>query len=158
MENMKISKSSDEEIILLSSKLLDGVISPLEHSRLSKLLKESPHNRASYLEIVRMESQLYWESGVSDVEVHQSKTNEKIIPFAIPLWISSVAAIFLAIFAVWQTSDKSDQDSSNIVNFTDPSIEGVGITNASTKNILIKAAANTAKTIDSVHSLRPDFL
>ena len=52
----------NEELSRLTSQMLDGVICEEDHKRLSALLSESVINRKEYLELIRIESLLHWES------------------------------------------------------------------------------------------------
>ena len=53
---------SNEELTRLISSLLDGSISLEELNKLSSILEDSPQNGQIYLDYVRMESLLHWES------------------------------------------------------------------------------------------------
>lgn len=98
---MKV-KANDEFERLISS-LLDGGISESDHKRLSSLLENSPEKRRLYLEYIRMESLLHWESNEFEPVVTSEEKSHDIILFRWPLWIGSIAAVFIAMFAVWWT-------------------------------------------------------
>jgi len=96
-----------EELERLISSLLDGTISVDDHSRLSSLLQNSPKNREIYLEYIRLESLLHWETAQSEtIEFPTPKPKLlPIIPF--PVWSGAVAALFLALFGIiWVGTDQ----------------------------------------------------
>ena len=90
----------NDELLLLSSKLLDGVITDDEHLRLNDLLTNSRSNRLRYLEVVRMESLLHWEPGCIDLpEPEEIPSN--LIPFPLFTWVGTIAATVVAMVGVW---------------------------------------------------------
>lgn len=109
-----MNKEVREELGRLTSLLLDGNIAENEHRKLSDLLKESSANRKEYLEYIRLESLLHWESeDVASVETPKL-VEEAPIFFRFPFWIGSVAAIFLAMSAIWWTNQPTNSVNSLI--------------------------------------------
>jgi hypothetical protein len=105
----------NEELTRLISNLLDGSISLDEHSKLSNMLEDSPHNRQIYLEYVRMESLLHWESTNSqDIESKQPLSKSRTL-FHFPIWAGAIAATLLAFFGVLWFAD--DVNHSSIASF-----------------------------------------
>ena len=102
-----MNKEVKEELGRLTSLLLDGDIDENEHRKLSDLLNESSANRKEYLEYIRLESLLHWESeDVAHVGAPKS-VNEVPTFYRFPFWIGSVAAVFLAMSAIWWTFQPS---------------------------------------------------
>ena len=64
----------NEELSRLTSQMLDGVICEEDNKRLSTLLSESAINRKEYLELIRIESLLHWESeDIASPELSESE-------------------------------------------------------------------------------------
>ena len=105
-----MKECTKEELGRLTSKLLDGVISESEHSKLSKLLECSSHNRQAYLEYINLESLLHWESSESQAEKPADQNSNKLVLFRLPIWAGSIAAVFLAMTAIWWTYDQGQPD------------------------------------------------
>lgn len=95
--------NSNEELGRLISRLLDGDIADEEHMRLATLLAESAKNRKEYLEFIRIESLLHWESEDILKSVSPKTNTNKTILFSFPLWLGSAAAVLLAMSAIWWT-------------------------------------------------------
>ena len=97
---------SNEELTRLISSLLDGSISLEEHSKLSSMLEDSPQNRQIYLDYVRMESLLHWESTTSqEIESKQPLSKSRTLLY-FPIWAGAIAATLLAFFGVlWFADD-----------------------------------------------------
>jgi hypothetical protein len=97
---------SNEELTRLISSLLDGSISLEEHNKLSSMLEDSPLNRQIYLDYVRMESLLHWESTTShEIESKQPLSKSRTLLY-FPLWAGAIAATLLAFFGVlWFADD-----------------------------------------------------
>lgn len=96
-----------EELERLISSLLDGSISVDDHSRLSSLLQNSPENREIYLEYIRLESLLHWETAQSE-PIEFATPKPKLLPvIPFPVWAGAVAAMFLAFFGIiWLGTDQ----------------------------------------------------
>jgi hypothetical protein len=126
---------NEEELLRLSSKLLDGVISDEEHMRLNDLLTNSRRNRQFYLEVVRMESLLHWEPSCMDLpEAEEIPPN--LIPFPLFTWVGTIAATIVAMVGVWwaflpNLDNKSQVAESKALPFSTQFGEPVGFANAS---------------------------
>ena len=108
----------NEELSRLTSQMLDGVICEEDHKRLSTLLSESVINRKEYLELIRIESLLHWESeDIASPELSESNSNKKVLlPF--PLWIGAAAAVFIAMSAIWWSLKPTQPDQGFAVHQT----------------------------------------
>ena len=114
-----MKQNQNDELGRLISLLLDGDIGENEHKKLSDLLKESPTNRKEYLEYIRLESLLHWESeALATVATPKEAENVPIL-YRFPFWIGSAAALFLAISAIWWT-DKSVKSDDSLTVLRDP--------------------------------------
>jgi hypothetical protein len=91
-------KSTPKEIARLTSSLLDETITRQDLVYLDSLLLCSKEHRKKYLEIIQLESLLHWEASDSSVLEPLPSKRTEIIFFP---WISSIAAIFLAIAGSW---------------------------------------------------------
>jgi hypothetical protein len=90
---------NSEEIFLLASKVLDEIITSEEFSRLEFLLNASSNNRKAYLEFIQLESLIHWEQQADAEQIEDS--SNKIISFPFLPLVSSMAAVFVALFAGW---------------------------------------------------------
>jgi hypothetical protein len=105
----------NEELTRLISNLLDGSISLEEHTKLSGMLEDSSHNRQIYLDYIRMESLLHWESTNSqDVESKHPLSKPRTLLY-FPLWAGAIAATLLAFFGVLWFAD--DVNHSSVASF-----------------------------------------
>ncbi|MEK9772813.1 MAG: hypothetical protein VW576_04555 [Opitutae bacterium] len=100
----------DEELSRLTSQLLDGEISEADHKKLSSLLAYSADNRQTYMEYVHLESLLHWESGDVSTPAVAGDSPPKLILFNFPFWAGSMAAIFLAMSAIWWADFSTDSE------------------------------------------------
>lgn len=91
-------KSTPKEIVRLTSSLLDDTITSQDLDYLDNLLLNSKDNRKKYLEVIQLESLLHWET--SDSSVLEPLPAKKAAITFFP-WVSSIAAIFLAIAGSW---------------------------------------------------------
>jgi len=90
---------NSDEIILLASKVLDEIITVEEFDRLEVLLNASSNNRKVYLDLMQLESLIHWEQEGITEEIKEN--NNKIIPFPFLPWVSSMAAVLVALLAGW---------------------------------------------------------
>ena len=106
MVDSMIQSDTYEELTRLISSLLDGSISSHDHGRLSRMLENSSQNREIYLEYIRMESLLHWESAnLVDIGNQVAPTKSRALIY-FPAWVGAVAAILLAFFGViWFVND-----------------------------------------------------
>jgi len=96
----------NEKLTRLISSLLDGSISLEEHSQLSSMLEDSPHNRQIYLDYIRIESLLHWESTNSQKVESNPPLSKSQTLFYFPIWAGAIAATLLAFFGVlWFADD-----------------------------------------------------
>jgi|GEM_PF-1238861 len=95
---MHPSQNSDE-IILLASKVLDEIITTEEFTRLEFLLNVSSSNRKVYLDLMQLESLIHWEQEGAPEQIKEN--SNKIIPFPFLPWVSSMAAVLVALLAGW---------------------------------------------------------
>ena len=92
--------TTDDQLVRLTSKLLDGMISDEEHLHLNKMLMSSRSNRLRYLELVRIESLLHWEPSGLDLPERVEKSS-KLISFPLFAWVGSMAATLVAMIGIW---------------------------------------------------------
>jgi hypothetical protein len=95
---MHPSQNSDE-IIRLASKVLDEIITDEEFARLEDLLSASGSNRKVYLDLMQLESLIHWEQESDPGQIKEN--SRKIIPFPFLPWVSSMAAVLVALLAGW---------------------------------------------------------
>ena len=105
-----MNQSINEELGHLTSQLLDGEISETDHKKLSMLLANSADNRRAYLEYIRLESLLHWESNdIADTPL-AFENSKKFVLLSFPFWAGSLAAVFLALTAIWWTYQPMGSD------------------------------------------------
>ena len=124
----------EDEILRLSSKLLDGVISDEEHLRLNDLLTNSRSNRQLYLEVVRMESLLHWEPSCMDLP-EPKEIPPNLFPFPLITCLGTIAATIVAMVGVWwaflpSLNNKPQLAESKALPFSDQLYEPAGFDNA----------------------------
>ena len=93
------SIEDQKEILKLASQALDETIQSEDFIRLNELLSASSINRQYYLEIVRLESLLYWEQEATEEKIISEEP--KIIPFPFLSHALSIAAVFVALIVGW---------------------------------------------------------
>jgi len=114
----------NKELLKLTSKMLDNVISDEEHERLIGFLTSSPSNRRDYLDMILLESSLHWEpSHVDLLDFQENKPD--IINFPFLTWIGSAAAVVIALFGVlWSFTAFQEQEE----NFSDSDMQPKNLT------------------------------
>ena len=90
---------NNDEIILLACKVLDEIITVEEFARLEDLLNASSSNRKVYLDLLQLESLIHWEQ--DGVPEQNKEISNKIIAFPLLPWVSSMAAVLVALLAGW---------------------------------------------------------
>ena len=115
-----MKQNQNDELGRLISLLLDGDIGENEHKKLSDLLKNLKPTEKEYLEYIRLESLLHWESeALATVATPKEAENVLLHTLSFPVWIGSAAALFLAISAIWWT-DKSVKSDDSLTVLRDP--------------------------------------
>ena len=117
-----MNQSEHKDLGQLTSLLLDGEISASDHERLSSLLENSADNRKAYLEYIRLESLLHWESNVADAQLPEKRGVGQLFVFRLPIWAGAMAAVFLAMSAIWWSYKPQELQNSFSVNPTVPPI------------------------------------
>ena len=103
-----MNQSINEELGHLTSQLLDGEISETDHKTIyvvGKLRRQS----GTYLEYIRLESLLHWELMIWLIRPWLLKI-PKICLLSFPFWAGSLAAVFLAMTAIWWTYQPMGSD------------------------------------------------
>lgn len=113
--------TTDDQLVRLTSKLLDGMISDEEHLHLNQMLMSSRSNRLRYLEVVRIESLLHWEPSSMDLPEHEEKSS-KLISFPLFAWVGSMAATLVAMIGIWWAFRSSSDNKSQFAEIHQQSV------------------------------------